>query len=84
LQRLGNTRSGEGASSADVLADTVAIGEPQLDDVGTLIVVDDILEAGKAAGAAIARLRESGLPEHCRIVLAVPLVVYKSNRNKVR
>ena len=79
LCRLGKVKSGEGASAQEVLADTVSADVPQLGGVGTIIVVDDVLEAGKAAGAVIARLRESGLPDTARIILAVPLVVYKSS-----
>jgi len=79
LHRLGKVKSGEGASAQEVLADTVAVGLPQLGGVGTIIVVDDVLEAGKSTGAVIARLRESGLPNTARIILAVPLVAYKSS-----
>jgi hypothetical protein len=79
LRRLGKVKSGEGASVREVLTDIVASDVPWLEGVGTLIVVDDVLEAGKAVEAVIARLQECGLPATAGIILAVPLVAYRSS-----
>lgn len=79
LKRLGSVKSGEGASSAEVLADTIAMDLPPLENIHKLVIVDDVLGSGNAVGAVIARLQNSGLPDTCQICLAVPLVVFTTD-----
>ena len=78
VDRHGNVKSGEDASFDEVLADTFIHGTDGLDTLKTVLLVDDILAEGKTAAAIVDRLREAGLSSKARIVLAVPLVTYKS------
>lgn len=77
VRRVGNVRSGAGSSADAVLADTVIATDYNLSAVRTLVLIDDILDEGKTAGAVIARLREAGLPVRANISLAVPLVIVR-------
>jgi hypothetical protein len=78
LSRLRNVKAGEGASFADVLADTIIDGSLSLHGIKSVLLIDDVLEGGKTSGAVITRLRERGLPTTSRIILAVPLVAFRS------
>lgn len=76
VHRAGQFKSGEGASFQEVFTDTSVTGTPPLANIRSLLLIDDVLAEGKTVAAVVARLREAGLPEETRILVAVPLVVF--------
>jgi hypothetical protein len=73
LTRDVDVRSGEGTSIQE-LAEAVSVGSlTDRASLHSLLIIDDVMAAGKSVTVVIRKLRQVGLPEACAVTIACPL-----------
>jgi len=75
FERRGMVRSGLTRSFEDVLDDTLFHCDADLSGMGSILIVDDILESGKTVAALIARMEQRGLSASARKTVACALLI---------